>query len=146
MVNIDEISAQLTRELCVEYLEKALPPKMLYRLRLSLKKLQPRSPVEAKKIEKILNTKLEDYYAIGTLQKNEAMASLYDNGLIKMDFGPNVSEKLKKAAMLWAKRRGLKPVEATLAKSSDAVYSVTFTPKTVSGFGICVKRIKWCEK
>lgn len=141
--DLDQIAAELTQELGTETLSKSLPPKIAYRFRAWMRKMHPKSTVEVKKMEQLLQSKLDEFYAMKTLAKNETMASVYDNGVVKLDFGAEVPEKIKKAAMAWARRRGLTATEATLAKSMGAPTSVTYAMGNPTGFSVCVKRIKW---
>lgn len=143
MNDVDQISAELTQELGAETLSKAMPPKIAYRFRAWMRKMRPKSIGEVKKMEQLFQSKLDEFYAMQTLAKNETMASVFDNGTVKLDFGAEVPEKTKKAAMAWARRRGLTAIEATLAKSANAPTSVTYSSGDSDSFGICMKRIKW---
>lgn len=51
----------------------------------------------------------------------------HENGMIKMEFDRNTPEHIKKAALKWAKKRGLKPVEASLNKSANSSESYIFS-------------------
>lgn len=140
----------LSLELAYEMLGKSLPPKVLYRYRRWMRKFRPTSVSAAFEANKM--NKNEDVLADETvtqtlpegLAKNETMASFFESGHIKMDFGADVSQKVKKAAMEWAKRKGLKVIEASLAKSSSSptsiTYSLTLDNKRVEK---CVKQVKW---
>jgi|SRR5271166_6055944 len=143
-MNIDQLSAEFSQELAQEALVKMLPPKLLYRFRSWMRKMRPKGHLEAKKFEQIIMDKIDEIYSMKTLAKNEAQASFYDSGIVKMDFGPDVPEKVKDAAMKWAKRRGLMPVEATLNKTQGAANSVIYSStKTHDTSGICIKRMRW---
>ena len=76
-------------------------------------------------IEAILNR-----YEIDILQKNEVAAYEYDNGLIHLDFGEEVPEDVKQAAIRWAKKRKLNIVEASLRKSISSRSSIVFASTT----------------
>ena len=54
------------------------------------------------------------------LAKSDYQIAKYGNGDLRLDFGPEVPESVKKKALEWAKRRNLKVKEASLGKSSDA--------------------------
>lgn len=54
-------------------------------------------------------------------------AEFHENGMIKMEFDRNTPEHIRKAALKWAKKRGLKPVEAGLNKSANSIESYTFS-------------------
>jgi hypothetical protein len=115
MKDIDQVSAELTEEL----LAKALPPKLLYRYRSWMRRMRPRTTQDV--------LSLTEIQPIENLKKNEAQATFFDSGHIKIDFGPNVPEKVKKAALEWAKRKGLKAVESSLTKSATASQSVLYS-------------------
>jgi hypothetical protein len=86
---------------------------------------------------------MEHMDAIKTLQKNEMLASFYDNGHIRLDFGGEVDSKVKDAAMKWAKNRGLKTSEASLDKSAGAPSYVVMSNADQSARGIPAKFIKY---
>ena len=132
MKDIDSLSLELTEEM----LQKALPPKILYRYRRWMRKMRPQSLQEVLALS-------EKPQTISTLSKNETMASFFDSGHIKMDFGSGVPEKTKKSALEWARRKGLKAVEASLAKTINSPSSVTFSAFENENIGECVKQIKW---
>lgn len=144
-MNIDTLSTQFTQELTSEALEKMLPPKLLYRFRAWMRKMRPENHVQAAKLKELIVNKIEEIYASKSLAKNEAQASFYDDGIVKMDFGPAVPDKVKKAAMAWAKRRGLNPVEATLTKSAGSAESIMYQGSVIpaEAYGICLKRVRW---
>ena len=78
------------------------------------------------------------------LAKNEACASVYDSGLLKLDFGADVPEPVRKAAMSWAKRRGLKVLESPLTKSADKSQTYIFgVTEDARAEGAIVKRQRW---
>ena len=126
--DIDTVSADLTQELTFASLEKTLPPKLLYRFRAWMKKFRP-SPDEVKEVQKAMNF----IESVKSLKKNESLASFYDDGHIRLDFGSDVSPKVKEAAMKWAKKRGLKASEASLDKSASAPsYVIMSTGQPIS--------------
>ena len=144
-MNIDDLSAELTKEFSAKELsfpeiEKALPPKLAYRFQKWLKSLLYKKPAEfVPQVEKSIKNAFEEMVLQKTLKKNEAMVSIYDSGMVKMDFGSDVSPKLKAAAMEWAKKRGLKASEATMVKSKDSNSRVVFGDVS----GNCMKRLKF---
>jgi len=145
MKDIDELSLELTEEL----LEKTygydvrihakpvgqLPSKVLYRYRKWMRSHRPRSVQEALSLSEIQTP--------DTLAKNEVMASTFDSGHIKLDFGSEVPEKVKKAALEWAKRKGLKVSEASLAKSAMSPSFVVYAISGEAEMGQITKQIKW---
>jgi hypothetical protein len=68
-------------------------------------------------MSQMVHNKFERASALESLLKNEVMVAAFDDGDLRFDFGAKVPEKIKKAAIEWAKKRGLRPVEASLAKS-----------------------------
>jgi len=60
------------------------------------------------------------------LAKNEYEVTQFNNGEFKMEFGPEVPELVKKRAMEWAKKRGLKTKEMSLGKSNETNSWVIF--------------------
>ena len=147
IMNIDELSAEFSETIAHEALVKMLPPKLLYRFRAWMRKLRPPAHMPSQKVEQIILDAIDDIYAMKTLAKNEAQASFYDSGIVKMDFGPDVPERVKEAAMKWAKRRGLQAVEASLNKKQGAFNSVIYaSSSTASTSGVCVKRMRWTTK
>ena len=73
-----------------------------------------------------LKADIMNAFNVASLQKNELMATVFDSGAIKFDFGPDVPEEVKEAAMMWAKRRGLEATEASLNKSANSFNYVVF--------------------
>lgn len=146
-IDIDTLSLELTKEIAnTHQLEKNLPPKLLYRFRKWLKSFASGlSPEQHQKMGKAIDSAYKEIMGTKTLKKNEAMASFYDSGLVKMDFGSEVDPKVKDAALKWAKRRGLKVVEASLDKSANVPSHYVLAPQSVSKpqLDICVKQIKF---
>lgn len=87
--------------------------------------------------------KAEEVLAHKTLAKNEAMVSMYESGAVRLDFGAEVPEKIKKAALLWAERRGLKPVEASMSKSANGSPTYCVFNQEYDLADDCLKRFKW---
>lgn len=73
-----------------------------------------------------LSKNMSNFMLKNKLSKSQANISFFENGAIQMDFGKSVPEKVKKAALEWAKRKGLKAVEATLAKGQNQPESYIF--------------------
>ncbi|HSV26693.1 MAG TPA: hypothetical protein VLH60_02265, partial [Sedimentisphaerales bacterium] len=127
-----------------EPLRKYLPPSLAYRIRKWLQRTGTRA-TSKKQLAQLLTQKFEEYVAVSQLKKNEALASVYDGGVVKMDFGPEVDDKLRKAALQWAKKRGLKPVEASLKKSAGSTSYVLYAASgkaELTGLETCKSRIK----
>lgn len=130
-----------------------LPPKLRYKLKKWLKSLRSaetgvkqndqRHLMQVVKNEIIAAVK--DKVETDELAKNEVMASAFNDGSVKMDFGSDVPEEIKKAALKWAKDRGLRPTEASLAKNLQSATSVLFgrNNKTPATSLVCEKRRKW---
>ena len=130
-----------------------LPPKLRYKLKKWLKSLRSaetgvkqsdqRHLMQVVKNEIIAAVK--DKMETDELAKNEVMASAFNDGSVKMDFGSDVPDEIKKAALKWAKDRGLKPTEASLAKNLQSATSVLFgrSNKTPATSLVCEKRRKW---
>lgn len=130
-----------------------LPPKLRYKLKKWLKSLRSaetgvkqndqRHLMQTVKSELI--SKIKESMEIEELAKNEVMASAFNDGSVKMDFGSDVPDEIKKAALKWAKDRGLKPTEASLAKNLQSATSVIFgrNDKTSTTSLVCEKRRKW---
>ncbi len=104
-----------------------LPPKLKYRFRRFMQHLVhssgPDSKAGPERVEKMaaemvkmINEELHG----SPLAKNEARFSTYENGSVRLDFGSDVPDNVKKAAISWAKNRGLTAIEASMAKSMNA--------------------------
>lgn len=146
MINIDDLSTELSKEIALENLEKKLPPKLLYRFRKWMRRMRPRAGtvMPTEKFEQLVSSQFSEIEEVSNLAKNEAMASFYDNGIVKMDFGAEVNPKVREAALKWAKKKGLNAIEASLNKSSDKPSSFVFSSvEEFSEFGSCVKRLRW---
>jgi hypothetical protein len=121
-------------------LKKAqMPPKLRYRIRRWLQQMKSTN-VSPQQAQQIITQKFEEAVALKTLQKNQVMATLYKNNALRLDFGSNVSEKAKKAALDWAKKKGLKIETTELAKSLDKSNKLIFGDASMSE---CIKRIVW---
>lgn len=147
MKDIDQITIELAKS---ADLSKALPPKLKYKFMKWLRSMRPefgdkqtdrRRMVEVAKSELIDRIKELEFRK--KLAKNEAMMSTFDDGAIKFDFGSEVPDHIKKAAFGWAKKRGLKAIEASLMKSVDSVETVMFVSDQVNPMRSCAKRVKW---
>jgi hypothetical protein len=143
-IDIDSFSAEVTQELAMSPLEKALPPKLRYRFYKWLKQYRhlPMQQAKPSMVNKTIQAAFEHMSAIKELKKNECMVSAFENGAIRMDFGEEVDPKIKKAAMQWAKKKGLKTIEASIEKSvaapSYVICGLSEPPK-----GVCVDYIKY---
>jgi hypothetical protein len=146
-MDIDSLSLEMAESMIEgEGLSKAIPPKLYYRLRAWLRHMHPTNmPREElkQKVTAAIAEKMEELTALNQLKKNEFMASLYDSGTVKLDFGSDVPEEVKKAAMGWAKRKGLRPIEASLNKSAGTVNTMVYSSSENTLSGRCVKRLKW---
>ena len=110
-----------------------LPPKLRYRFKRFIQKLvhthgdQAAGPERVEKMAKEMTKMMQEL--MGTpLAKNESRFSTYDNGCVRLDFGEDVPDRVKKAAMNWAKSRGLSAVEASLTKSLKGPEYVIMSP------------------
>lgn len=144
MKDIDTAALEMATEGQLDNMYKALPPKLAYRFRKWMKMMGKHPTIKSEDLVRVLTQKVEEATALQNLSKNEVMASVYDNGIVKMDFGSSVPENVRKAAMSWAKRKGLKPVEASLNKSANSPQSVLLCAGELESIdGNCVKRLKW---
>lgn len=127
-MNIDEAALKVIKEV-TEPLQKRIPEHIYRKIRAWLKRMHPKlshTPDYKKKIPELIAQKTEEYLLKGTLKKNDALISVYEGGIIKMDFGQGTDDKAKKRAIEWAKKRGLKVSEASLTKSVNAGGFITF--------------------
>jgi len=142
-IDIDSLSAEITQELAMSPLEKALPPKLRYRFYKWLKQYRHLpAPKQNNMVNKTINAAFEHMKAIKELKKNECMVSAFQNGAIRMDFGEEIDPKIKKAAMQWAKKKGLKTIEASLEKN-DGAPSYVICGLSEPPSGVCVKYVKY---
>lgn len=143
-IDIDALSAELSHDLAFSKLEKALPPKLRYRFLKWLKvhggQHSKAAPEQVKAVVQKAYNHIKD---IRDLKKNEVMTSVYGNGMVRMDFGGEVDKEIKDAAMNWAKRRGLKAMEASVSKSAGANSHVIFGTDTKEPKGVPVKYVKY---
>ena len=145
-VDINSLSLEISKTLSEEVLAKSLPPKLAYRFRSWMKESEPRfakNPQLYSEAQKLIQQKFEELAIQKALKKNEAVASFYNNGVVRMDFGSEIPEKIKKAAMNWAKKRGLKAVEASVQKSMSNPSYIIFSKSQQSSVGECTNRYKW---
>jgi hypothetical protein len=110
MIDINELSFQLAKSM--EPMDKALPPKINYRFKKWRTKYGAKN-LPAQKSE---------------LKKNEMSVSLHKNQEVKLAFGAAISDKVKKAAIDWLKKKGLTPKEASLNKSINTESYVILSP------------------
>jgi len=120
MNELDELAIELTKS----FKTVSLPPKLKYKVSKWLKTISGTTPDKQADRRRLSQTVKSELVAgilkhmnVQPLAKNEIMASQYDNGAIRFDFGSDVPSSVKKAAMQWAKNRGLSPLEAKLNKS-----------------------------
>lgn len=146
LTQLDDLTVELADALARRSdIAKALPPKLYYRMRAWRRKMRPSVPYH--QLEQMVARKYEDELAASGLAKHEGMATSYSSGELRLDFGSDVSDQVKKRAITWAQRRGLKPVEASLAKSGSAGSSMLFSVSGQLGAGNCVKRVRWnCQE
>lgn len=144
-IDVDTLSAELSHDLAFSKLEKALPPKLRYRFYKWLKQHAQHQSVVAKPeaVKAVVQKAYNHIKDIRELKKNEVMTSIYDNGCIRMDFGGDIDDKIKKAAMSWAKKRGLKAMEASVSKSAGANSHVIFGKDAPGPKGIPLKYVKY---
>lgn len=146
-MNIDELSMELAKN----FNYNKLPAKLRYKLRHWLRSVSTpvsfstnqrraiQSAIKSEIVSQILNRDESS-----ELKKNEMMASSYSDGTLKLDFGHEVPEKVKKAALNWAKKRGLKVVELSLNKSENVASSMILASENVESVEKeCLKRIRW---
>lgn len=142
-IDVDQLSLQLTEALrSREDLSKGIPPKLYYRLRSWLKRMRPENAALAGAGE-AMTEKFETAIYAEKLHKNEFAASVFEGGQVRLDFGADVPDTVKEAALRWAKRRGLRPVEASLQKSSTGSSSITFATGADSALGTCLRRVTY---
>jgi len=123
MDQIDELAIELAKS----FKTVKLPPKLKYKVSKWLKSVSGNMPDKQADRRRLMETAKNELVNgilsrmdAQPLAKNEVMASQYDNGAIRFDFGSEVPSEIKKAAMRWAKKRGLSPIEAQLQKSSTS--------------------------
>ena len=145
-IDIDSLSVEISKSLSSEVITKSLSPKMAYKFRKWAQKSAPKfaeNPQLISHAQQLIKRKVEELAVQKSLKKNEAVASFYDNGVVRMDFGSEIPEKIKKAAMNWAKKKGLKAVEASVAKSVSNPSYIIFSGTQQSNTGECLQRYKW---
>lgn len=145
--DIDDVTIEISKAILGEELEKRLPPKIAYRLRAWLKGLRQKAnlsdPAVQKTIKEAVAAKMEELHFLQTLTKNEVGVAAYSNGAVKMIFGESVSPKLKKMALDWATKRGLKPVEVSLNKAQGVSEEAIFGGDILDSN--CIQRVKFSE-
>lgn len=136
------MTLELSKSLGMEGLTKAMPPKLRYRFYKWLKGAASRG-VQQKDMQQAVKKAMDEIQELRTLAKSETMASFFDSGAVRFDFGSEVSDKIKKAALDWAKKRGLKTVEASLSKTKDANSYVVYGKKSIDEESVCLKTVKF---
>lgn len=112
---------------------KGLPPRIASRLKYWFHRQGRRVHIwGGKNVGQLIAHKMEEAMALKELRKNQFMARVHSDGIVKLDFGAEVPQSIKKAAIDWAKRKGLKPIEANLSKSNSSISSVVYTKSTDS--------------
>lgn len=142
-IDIDTLSADLAHELAFSPLEKALPPKLQYRFYKWMKQFKHINPKAQDHIQNLVEKSFNHISAIKELKKNEVMTSFFKNGCIRMDFGSDVDQKVKEAAMKWAKKKGLKATEASLDKSVGVQSHIIYSSGPSSATGLCDRYVKY---
>jgi len=144
-IDIDTLSADISSSLAQESLQKALPPRLAYRLRAWFKRFHPGlGQKNFAQVKQTVTQKFEQALALQELKKNEVQATTFDNAMVRLDFGSDVPESVRKSVMSWAKRRGLKAIEASLTKSQNARSSVTYAADEKSSTpGLITNMVKW---
>lgn len=122
MNDLDKMALELSKS----FRSVALPPKLRYKVKKWLKSISAQAPDKQMDRRRVMQTAKSElteallrHINVKPLAKNELMASKYDNGAIRFDFGAEVPDNIKRAAMSWAKKRGLNPVEASMQKNTD---------------------------
>ncbi len=144
MNDLDSLTQELTKAM---FGGSRLPPKLKYRIQKWLHTLNPQAKPDLKRSEIVKMVKdtliksLNNYQPVN-LAKNEMLASTFADGAIRLDFGSGIPEKVKKAAIAWAKNKGLKPVEASLNKSIQSTSYITFS-KGVIKDAVCTNQVRW---
>lgn len=134
----------MTHDLAFSKLEKALPPKLRYRFYKWMKQFGHHAKVrEPKQVKDVVQKAFNHLKAVKELKKNEVMTSVFDNGFVRMDFGGEIDKKVKDAAMTWAKKRGLKAMEASLDKADGSSAYVIYGMDTKEPAGVCLKYVKY---
>lgn len=140
--DIDEMSAELTKEMQMPSLEKAMPPKLRYRYYKWLNRLKQANPkLSDASVSAAVSKAIKDLETIKSLKKHQAAASFFDDGTVRLDFGSKVNEKVKKAALDWARRRGLKTLEESVNKSDESNSYKVFGKTQVSDEATLLKII-----
>lgn len=139
--DIDSMSIEIAQSMQMSPIEKALPPKLRYQYYKWLKRYKTANPhVEQASIDSAVAKAMKDLPHLA-LSKHQAGASFFDDGTVRFDFGSQVNDKVKKAALDWARRRGLKTLEESVNKSADSNSYTVFGQKAVSEDSVLVKFI-----
>ena len=124
MNELDKMAIELTKS----FKKVSLPPKLKYKVKKWLQSVSPQTPdkqMDRRRVMETAKTELTrallHHIDARPLAKNEIMASQYDNGALRFDFGSDVPDQVKHAAMVWAKKRGLNPVEASMNKNQGSM-------------------------
>jgi hypothetical protein len=129
--NIDELTVEIMEGEVGDSLDKAMSPRIANKLKYWFHKQGRRVRIWGQQnTGQMVAQKIEEAMALKELRKNQFMARVHSDGVVKMDFGSEIPQSIKKAAMDWAKRKGLKPVEASLAKADSSSSSVTYMPNS----------------
>ncbi len=142
-IDVDSLSAEMTHDLAFSKLEKALPPKLRYRFYKWMKQFGRHAKQPPPAVKDVVQKAYNHLKAVKSLKKNEVMTSVYDNGFVRMDFGGDIDKKVKDAAMSWAKKRGLKAMEASLDKADGSSAYVIYGTDTKEPAGVCLKYVKY---
>jgi hypothetical protein len=123
MSDINKISVELATDMAS--LEKAMPPKLLYRLRALARKY--RWSLGRDRTKQTISDTLKQKGQSPQLKKNEVCTAVYSDQSVRLDFGSDISDDVKKRAIEWCRKKGLVAIEASLAKSYGAGSYVLFT-------------------
>lgn len=103
--------------------QSMLPPKLKYRFEKWRRSLLPH-PVKKPMIGQDLH--------MSEIKKHDTQVSFYKSDAVRMDFGAGVDVNTKKMAMEWAKKKGLKVVDETLAKSANGIHTIIFSKAKIN--------------
>lgn len=140
IMDIDNLSMELLKAMTGKagskghYGTSQLPPKLKSKFQNWIKRALTSSAstlTPAKKNElyqTFKNNLIDKFNDYSPLNKNEMGLTTHKNGVVKMEFGVEVPEEVKKAAISWAKKRGMVAVDMKLSKNCDMSSSHVFTP------------------
>jgi hypothetical protein len=142
-MNLNDLTLGMIEEMSDD-IQKSLPPKLYYRIRKWLRAMRPGQPVQVqpKAVAQGLKNGIEQQQK-SELAKNEARATVGDGGTLMFEFGANVPAAAREAALRWAKRKGLKAVEASLNKSAGAYGYALFSTTSARNLGTPTESISW---